>query len=58
MSNWHESTEGDLDPDLTEEVGYGNWDPPRRGWWPIAFQVISLFALLSILGTVVLVAIR
>jgi hypothetical protein len=58
MSDWEESTEGDLDPDLTEEAGYGEWDPPRRAWWPVAFQVLGLLALFSILGTVVLFAIR
>ncbi len=58
MSDWRESTEGDLDPDLTEEAGYGDWEPPRRAWWPIAFQLLGLLALLSILGTVFLFAIR
>ncbi len=27
---WVESTEGNLDPDLTEEAGYSNWEPARR----------------------------
>lgn len=58
MSDWQESTEGDLDPDLTEEAGYSGWDPPRRSWWPLALQVLGWLALLSMLGTVVLVVIR
>ena len=58
MSDWRESTEGDLDPDLTEEAGYGDWDPPRRAWWPLAFQLLALLAIVSILGTVALAAIR
>jgi hypothetical protein len=29
---WGYSTEGDLDPDLTEEAGYLDWEPsPHRG---------------------------
>ena len=58
MSDWHESTEGDLDPDLTEEADYSGWEPPRRAWWPVAFQVLGLVAIASVLGTVVIAAIR
>ncbi len=58
MSDWHESTEGDLDPDLTEEAGYGAWEPPNRAWWQVVGQVLAILAIVSILGTVVLVAIR
>ena len=58
MSDWEESTEGDLDPDLTEEAGYGEWEPPSRAWWPVALQLIGLLALLAMLGTVVLTVIR
>ena len=36
---WEYSTEGDLDPDLTEEAGYAYWDPPRRPWWPTLMRV-------------------
>ena len=56
--DWFESTEGDLDPELTEEAGYGDWDSPGRGWWPVAFQVLSLLTIVSIVGTIVIVAIR
>ncbi len=58
MTDWDESTEGDLDPDLTEEAGYGPWEPPARGWWPVVSQALTILAIVSILGTVVLVAIR
>ncbi|MBT5774880.1 MAG: hypothetical protein HOH95_10955 [Dehalococcoidia bacterium] len=58
MSDWQESTEGDLDPDLTEEAGYGEWDPPSRGWLPVALQLFGLLALLAMLGTVVITVIR
>jgi hypothetical protein len=58
MSDWHESTEGDLDPDLTEEAGYAGWDPPGRNWWTLAYQAMALLALISILGAVVLALIR
>ena len=33
--DWLESTEGDLDPDLTEEAGYGYWEPPRHRVWMV-----------------------
>ena len=58
MSDWRESTEGDLDPDLTEEAGYAGWDPPSRAWWPIVARVLAILAILSLLGTVVTFAIR
>jgi hypothetical protein len=58
MSDWFESTEGDLDPDLTEEAGYGDWEPRRRAWWPVVFQSLALLVIVSIVGTAVLVAIR
>ncbi len=51
---WETSTEGDLDPDLTEEAGYAWWDPPRRGWAPIVLKVGLALALLGILATVIL----
>jgi len=58
MSDWHESTEGDLDPDLTEEAGYGAWDPPSRQWLPIALRLFGLLALVAMLGTVAITLIR
>ena len=58
MGDWFESTEGDLDHDLTEEAGYGPWEPPRRAWWPIVSYLLSILALISIIGTIAIVAIR
>ena len=37
---WVESTEGDLDPDLTEEAGYAGWDPPDRSGWVLAQRLV------------------
>ena len=42
------STEGDLDPDLTEEAGYAGWDPPRRAWLPVALRVIAVGVVVAI----------
>ena len=50
---WVESTEGDLDADLTEEAGgrLDDWDEaPRRAWGGIALRVVSAVLLLLILG--------
>ena len=35
-NDWRYSSEGDLDPDLTEEAGYSGWDAPRRRMAAIA----------------------
>ena len=53
-SGWDESSEGDLDPDLTEEAGYAWWDPPRRSWVPLALRVGIALALAAILAGVIL----
>lgn len=58
MSDWRESTEGDLDPDLTEEAGYGGWDPPSRRWGPIIFRILGLLVLISMVGAVMISVIR
>ncbi len=58
MSGWQESDEGDLDHDLTEEAGYGPWDPSPRPAWRVAYQLLSLIALVSIIGTVVVQILR
>jgi hypothetical protein len=47
---WMTSTEGDLDPDLTEEAGYSGWDPPERRSWALAQRVVLVVVLLSLLG--------
>ena len=47
---WANSTEGDLDPDLTEEVGY-RWEPPRRAWVrPLVRAVFAITLTGMVLG--------
>jgi hypothetical protein len=52
--DWEESTEGNLDPDLTEEAGYSGWDPPRRNWVPLLLKTGLVLALLAMLAGVLL----
>ncbi|MCH8199965.1 MAG: hypothetical protein IIA54_07870 [Chloroflexi bacterium] len=48
---WRTSTEGDLDPDLTEEAGYAGWDPPRRAWLvPVARAITALLLAIFLFG--------
>jgi len=48
---WAYSTEGDLDPDLTEEAGYSAWEPPRRAWVrPLVRTVFAITLLAMVLG--------
>ncbi len=56
--DWIESSEGDLDPDLTEEAGYAYWDPPHRAWGAVLLRVIMAIVLIALLGSVVLAAVR
>ncbi len=51
---WEISSEGDLDPDLTEEAGYGDWDPPRRRWGPLFLKVALLLVLIAMLAGIIL----
>lgn len=55
---WMESTEGDLDPELTEEAGYLAWDPPEResNWFPFISKVVILLVVIALIGSVVLPA--
>ena len=39
--DWEYSTEGDLDPDLTEEAGYAGWEPPERRWAPFVARLLA-----------------
>jgi len=55
--DWIESTEGDLDPDLTEEAGYAYWDPPRRRWAPLVMRGALVLMLLVLVVASVRVAI-
>ena len=55
---WIESTEGDLDPDLTEEAGYAGWEPSRsQAWWPALARWVGLAVLAALVLSVVLPAI-
>jgi hypothetical protein len=53
-----ESTEGDLDPDLTEEAGYMGWDPPRRSLWWLVYRLGLVILLLAMFGSVLVVFLR
>ena len=56
---WLESSEGDLDPDLTEEAGYAYWEPPRRrAWTPLLLRIGMAVVLAVLLGSVILAAVR
>lgn len=56
---WEYSTEGDLDPDLTEEAGYAYWEPPtRRFWTPTVLRIVAALVIALLVGGVVLAAIR
>lgn len=53
-SGWTESTEGDLDFDLTEEAGYRAWDAPDRSLLIVLARVLFGLALVGmVLGTIV-----
>jgi|GEM_PF-1940507 len=56
--DWVESTEGDLDPELTEEAGYLAWEPPGRGnnWWPFLWKVSAFLLVVALIGSAVLPA--
>ena len=57
--DWIESSEGDLDPDLTEEAGYAYWDPPsHRVWGVVLLRIVMAIVLVALLGSVVLAAVR
>ena len=53
---WTESTEGESDPDLTEEAGSSleDWETPARSTWATAaVRVIAIVLLVAILGAAV-----
>lgn len=63
MSNgWTGSTEGDLDPDLTEEAPTGEpeygWDAPSRSWVRPLLQAFAALALIALLGSILLTVAR
>ncbi|MCC6238586.1 MAG: hypothetical protein IT299_13580 [Dehalococcoidia bacterium] len=51
---WDYSTEGDLDPDLTEEAGYAEWDPPGRRWGGLVLKVILVVVLIAMVAGMLL----
>jgi len=57
-SDWRYSSEGDLDPDLTEEVGYSGWDPPRRRLGGLVFRVVVAILLICVIGGALSVLLR
>jgi hypothetical protein len=58
MNDWRESSEGDLDPDLTEEAGYAGWDPPRRAWLPRVLRLLAVLVVVGMVGGLVIAATR
>lgn len=58
-NDWIESSEGDIDPDLTEEAGYTYWEPPRhRAWGPVLLRIGIVFVLVLLVSSFVLAAVR
>ena len=51
---WEFSREGDLDPDLTEEAGYSDWEPPRRRVLAIVLSLVTLLLIVALVLPVVL----
>ncbi len=56
--DWRESYEGDFDPDLTEEAGYGNWDPPRRSAYGLIYRATLAFLLVVFIASALAVFLR
>ncbi len=52
--DWELSSEGDLDPELTEEAGYSDWEPPRRRVWPIVLRIVGVLLVAALVAPVVL----
>lgn len=55
---WEHSTEGDLDPDLSEEAAYSSWDPEPRRLWRLAYRVLLAAGLVALLVPLVLAVLR
>jgi len=57
--DWQYSTEGDLDPDLTEEAGYAGWEPPaRRAWTPLLLRASLALVLALFVGSLLIILVR
>jgi hypothetical protein len=57
-NGWQYSTEGDLDPDLTEEAGYSGWEPPARRWMPVAVRFGAVIVLVALVAGALIFSIR
>jgi len=55
---WLESTEGDLDPDLTEEAGYADWQPRERVIPRLVWQIVAAVLVVALIAPVILQAVR
>ena len=56
---WAYSTEGELDPDLTEEAGYAEWEPPaRRFWSPAMLRFVAALVIALLAGGLLLAVVR
>ena len=57
--DWEYSTEGELDPDLTEEAGYAYWDPPtRRFWTPTVLRIGAALLIALLVGGLILAVVN
>jgi hypothetical protein len=56
--DWRISTEGDLDPDLTDEAGYSGWEPRRRTPWAMLYRLALLAVLIGMVGSALMVFMR
>ena len=52
--DWEFSSEGDLDPELTDEAGYSDWEPRRRRLWPLVLRVGSVLLITALVLPIVL----
>jgi hypothetical protein len=55
---WEVSTEGDLDPDLTEEAGYGEGEPTGRSAWWLVYRIGLALGLAAMIGSALAVFLR
>ena len=56
--DWVESTEGDLDYDLTEEAGYADWEPSDRTGLGTLMQAGLVLMLVVLIASALWVFVR
>jgi len=56
--DWESSSEGDLDPELTEEAGDADWEPARGRVWSIVLRVGGVLLIAALVVPVVLRALQ